>query len=207
MTPPLFAVIERAFLDPGAPLPAEAVMHFFTSERERHASGALSLGARCSFALDSADRYDLFVLAGEIRVDELTLTADAFASLKGPLSISAGEDGARVLIYRDSNASGDTSFMSTRETHAWRDARAPNMRVATLPNPAHTVSIVAWEIGARTREHTHAYGEELFVLSGELRSQEERYPAGTWLRFHPGAKHEPYALKPTRILLRNGHLT
>jgi len=82
---------------------------------------------------------------------------------------------------------------SIRRGRAWHKARAAGMHVAPLANAGHRLTLVEWEPGARTSEHDHPYGEQIFVLSGELRSRNERYPEGTWLRLHPGSRHEPFA--------------
>jgi quercetin dioxygenase-like cupin family protein len=80
------------------------------------------------------------------------------------------------------------------------------MHIAPLASGRQHVSLVEFHPGAQTHDHTHPSGEEIFVLSGELRDANERYPAGTWLRLHPGARHAPFAEVPTVILLRHGHL-
>jgi anti-sigma factor ChrR (cupin superfamily) len=90
--------------------------------------------------------------------------------------------------------------------NTWHAARAALMDVATLSEDGHGVSLVRWRPGASVPPHAHRSGEEILVLEGELRSGEERYPAGTWLRLHPDSTHAPFATTRTLILLRNGHL-
>ena len=41
----------------------------------------------------------------------------------------------------------------------------------------------------------------------ELRGgEEDRYPAGTWLRNPPGSRHRPFSLDGCLILVMTGHL-
>jgi len=59
---------------------------------------------------------------------------------------------------------------------AWRDGRNLCTRVATLSDSGHRVSLVDSKPGAHTVDYGHSKGEEIFVLSGELRDGGERYP-------------------------------
>lgn len=54
--------------------------------------------------------------------------------------------------------------------------------------------------------HSNSGGEELFVLSGELRVNGHDLPAGSWLRLDAGERHDSDAARATLILLRSGHL-
>ncbi|MGA7782409.1 MAG: cupin domain-containing protein [Paraburkholderia sp.] len=83
---------------------------------------------------------------------------------------------------------------------------APSSEYARLSSSGRRLTLVAWEPDTHTRDHGHRNGEEILVLSGELRSHDQRYPAGTWIRLHPGVRHDPFTEIPTVIMLRNGHL-
>jgi ChrR Cupin-like domain len=43
------------------------------------------------------------------------------------------------------------------------------------------------------------FGEELFVVSGELIEGEERFEAGTYIFFKPGSSHRPRSEKGVRL--------
>jgi hypothetical protein len=42
-------------------------------------------------------------------------------------------------------------------------------------------------------------GEEFYVVSGELIEGEERFPAGTYVRFGPGSRHQPRTEQGVRL--------
>lgn len=171
-------------------------------------AGVIVLRAGESFALSPRSRHDLYVLDGSVGTDGAAdpWEQGAFVTRCGGEVLQAREQGAVVFVYTDRSARDCSETAQPAASRNWRNARAAGMRVAPLSSAGHSLSLVEWEPGARTREHDHRHGEEIFVLSGELRSYEERYPAGTWLRLHPGSQHQPFAEIPTVILLRNGHL-
>ena len=54
--------------------------------------------------------------------------------------------------------------------------------------------------------HEHPGGEEIFIISGELKDEDGTYPAGTWLRRPPGSKHCPVATRDALLWVKSGHL-
>ena len=78
-------------------------------------------------------------------------------------------------------------------TAGW-ESRAPGARSLTLyrsPRHPEHVRITELSAGAALPSVALPDGEEIFVLSGELRDEYGRYPAQSWLRFPPGASHRP----------------
>ena len=71
---------------------------------------------------------------------------------------------------------------------------------------AEQVALVRWPAGERFQPHRHFGGEEIFVISGELRDEHGRYPAGTWIRSPHLSQHHPYAEQETLIWVKVGHL-
>lgn len=182
------------------------VIHF-TATDDLLWAGVVVLKRGGSFALNANARHDVYVLRGSIRDgDTVQIEAGDFASRYAAGTLHAGDDGAVLFIYREPSTDRRTDLIQPARQRAWHDAKAAGMHVSLLSDAGHRLTMVEWEPGAHTREHAHPNGEEIFVLSGELRSKDERYPAGTWLRLHPGSHHEPYADVPTVILLRNGHM-
>ncbi len=49
-------------------------------------------------------------------------------------------------------------------------------------------------------------GEEILVLSGELRDEHGVHPRGTWLRFSPGTGHAPSSELGCLLYVKKGHL-
>lgn len=72
---------------------------------------------------------------------------------------------------------------------------------------AEQVALVRWPAGEHFQPHRHVGGEEIYVISGELRDEHGRYPAGTWLRSPHLSEHNPYADEETLIWVKVGHLS
>lgn len=199
-------LIERAWVDPdGAPPAVSAITHL-TDAADPQWAGIVGLGPSQTYALDAGWRYDVQILRGDVDADRHPLLTGDFLSLCDPATLRAGPAGARLFVYREAAARRCEPVVHAARQRVWFDGRHPRMRVVPLSDNGHRVSLVAWQPGARTVDHAHPQGEELFVLSGELLGADEPYPAGTWVRLHPGARHRPFAQVPTVILLRHGHL-
>nr|WP_295776444.1 cupin domain-containing protein [Rhodoferax sp.] len=152
-------------------------------------------------------RHDLYVLQGSVLERGKQHARGTFFSRNQPLALTAAADGSVVFWYRDTVARSSGNETWASDEWDWWDGSVPGMRVAPLSKLHHRVSLVQWRPGTRADMHTHPHGEEIFVLSGELRDERGAYPAGSWIRFHPGSGHAPYAERDTMILLRNGHLS
>lgn len=148
----------------------------------------------------------MYVLHGSVEAGGIVLDKDGFASLCDAGELRAGSEGVTLFIYREAAPVHCEAVTQRASERQWRAGRNPGMRVATLSTSGYPLTLVAWQPDTHTRDHGHLNGEEILVLSGELRSQAQRYPAGTWIRLHPGARHEPFTEIPTIIMLRNGHL-
>ena len=55
--------------------------------------------------------------------------------------------------------------------------------------------------------HVHEGGEEILVLDGEIRDEEGVYPAGAWVRYPDGSKHEVTSSQNGALVyVKAGHL-
>jgi hypothetical protein len=172
-------------------------------------TGIWTIEPNGEITLDATSRHDLFVLDGAVKL--LDTVEDPgqilFLSRRESSRMQAGAAGAVLFVYRERGISYPQEAVTlTAENLQWRPARRPLINVAQLADGAHSATLVRWEAGARTGSHHHPRGEELFVLSGELRDGDVRYRPGSWVRLFPGDLHAPYAEAPTLIILRNGHL-
>jgi len=68
------------------------------------------------------------------------------------------------------------------------------------------VALEKWPAGEHFQLHRHVGGEEILVLSGELKDEHGSYPAGSWLRSPHMSQHTPYVDKDTIIWVKVGHL-
>ncbi len=200
-------LIERARIELDAAPGKEGAIVQLSEASATRSSSVVDLAPSQRLELDGGSRHDLYLLRGSADLSGEPLARDDFVTHAGEaLTLRAGPQGARVLVYREAGAAPRGTAIERAAQRQWLAGRHAHMQVVPLPSEGHRLSLVAWEPGARTRDHTHPQGEEIFVLSGTLRDGEERLTAGTWMRLHPGTHHEPFADQPAVILLRHGHL-
>lgn len=68
------------------------------------------------------------------------------------------------------------------------------------------IALVKWPARENFHLHTHFGGEEIYVISGELKDEYGSYPAGAWLRNPHMSQHNPFVKEETIILVKVGHL-
>lgn len=178
----------------------------FTDAEDPLWSGVFVLAPGEQVVLAAGARHELLVLGGAVDCGGgRTLENGDFAIRGGGLVLRAGDSGAQVLAYRDASAGAFDELDVRRDDRPWREGRTPGMLSANLCNAGHALNLVLWQPGATTRHHAHPGGEEILVLRGEL-CEGDHYPAGSWMRLHPGTWHSPHVETPTLILVRSGHL-
>ena len=82
-------------------------------------------------------------------------------------------------------------------------------KLQVLPLHQHgseQVALVRWPAGERFQEHRHFGGEEIYVISGELKDEQGSYPAGSWIRSPLLSQHFPFTEEQTLIWVKVGHL-
>ena len=199
-------MIEVKFLDlESIVIQSEETMHLSDANDPRWA-GVLVFPARALIRINVITRTDIYVVKGTLHEQGRAYIAGTFLSRSGDVELFAGGDGVIVFMYRDGRPINSENTTISPDALEWYDAGADGMRAATLSSGQQRVSLVSWKPGTKIKRHAHPFGEEIFVLKGELCDQRGRYPTGTWLRLHPDANHSPYAEIDTVILLRNGHL-
>lgn len=151
-------------------------------------------------------RHDVQVVRGALKLNGRAVAAGTFVSRGQALTLCACDEGGAFFVYSDSLSTASGHETVAPSERIWHQGAIPGMAVAPLSKIHHRVSLVAWQAGTRAPVHTHPFGEELFVLRGELQDERGAYPAGAWLRLHAGSSHAPFAEQPTLILLRSGHL-
>ena len=173
---------------------------------DRSWSGMLCVAAHALPRLAMRQRFDLYVLAGSLQEAGTGYPTGSFLNRGADTLLSAGPDGARLLVWQDPLATSALDRSLRPEDMHWSAGAAQGMAVAMLTQTDHRHMLVSWRPGTRVPFHHHARGEEIYVLTGELQDQAGCYPAGSWLRLGSGTGHAPFADTPTLILLRNGHL-
>jgi anti-sigma factor ChrR (cupin superfamily) len=71
---------------------------------------------------------------------------------------------------------------------------------------ARATSIVSYEAGVIFPNHTHDFGEEIFVLGGVLSDEQGQYGEGTYVKNPPGSSHAPRAATACRLLVKLRHM-
>lgn len=198
------AEIKRADLkcEPGS---ANEVIPLSTVEDSRRVEVVL-LPANTTLRLEPNIRNDIYVLKGQMLEQTKVYPSGTFITRRIETHLTAGPKGVMLFIYRDQLDPGARNETVLPADLEWYQGGAEGMEVAPLFEDMHQLMLVSWLPGTQIGFHTHPRGEEIFVLEGELRDQQGRYPAGTWQRLYPGTSHAPYAEVKTLILLRNGHL-
>ncbi len=181
------------------------IVHF-TNVDDLHWAGIVDFPPWEQLPFDTNIYNDLYILQGEL-IDRTnpSYTSGAFLSPGANKTFTAGPEGARLFAYQDRGALPCDHAMTSHQLD-WHMGGTPDMKVASLIGVGHELMLVSWIRGTHMHFHRHPWGEEIFVLQGELRDERGHYPAGTWQRLHPGTGHAPYSETDTLILLRNGHL-
>jgi anti-sigma factor ChrR (cupin superfamily) len=71
---------------------------------------------------------------------------------------------------------------------------------------ARATSVVRYEPGAVFPKHSHARGEEIFVLEGTFSDETGDYRAGTYIMNPPGSHHTPFSKEGCTLFVELQHL-
>jgi quercetin dioxygenase-like cupin family protein len=194
--------VEIGTADLAAPVGIQA----FTEAGDRNWAGVVALSPGQRFAGARAGWFEALVLKGEVRLGGVMLGVRDYAGFDAADAPVAGEAGAVLFVFNPEEAAGAETTTSLATTRAWRPSPVAGMQVTELTKQPYRVILTEWSEGTSVHAHDHAAGEEIFVVEGELQQGARRLEAGAWLRYHPGAKHNPRALSKSLVLIRNGHL-
>lgn len=158
-------------------------------------------------------RVDVFVLEGSIRTNgELHPAGRYLRCPKGAAIAIASEGGATLMIKkRGGKADGNAFAIDTRDRGNWEAWGGRGSEKAQLfdGNALPEASWVGFMLPDLTiPEHSHAGGEEIFILEGGLRDERGHYGPGSWVRFPVGITHTPTSLgSGCLMLVREGDAT
>ncbi|TDG13399.1 cupin [Seongchinamella unica] len=117
------------------------------------------------------------------------------------------EEGCVILVKLHQFQDGDREHVVVDSTSAeWRPGLG---RLQVLPlheYQGESTALVRWPAGEQFQRHSHFGGEEIFVISGELRDEHGIYPAGSWLRSPHLSEHTPWVDEESLIWVKVGHL-
>lgn len=158
-------------------------------------------------------RVDIFVLDGEVESCDQPYPAGHYLRFPKGAQISVrSAGGATVMVKkRGGEADGEALAIDTRDRGNWVAWGGRGSEKAQLFDPG-TLPEASW-VGfmlpdLTIPEHSHAGGEEIFVLEGGLRDERGHYGPGSWVRFPVGMTHTPTSLgSGCLMLVREGDAT
>ena len=117
------------------------------------------------------------------------------------------DEGCLLLVKLHQFQLTDTEHVVIDTSAAAFQAGVGNVKV--LPLHRHnkeSVRLEQWASGTTMQTHSHSGGEEIYVMSGELRDELGQYSAGCWLRNPHLSEHTAYVDVDTVLWVKAGHL-
>lgn len=151
-------------------------------------------------------RVDVFVLRGAIELAGHHRPAGLYVRFPKGVEIDArSAAGATLMVKkRGGAADGDALALDTKDRANWAawggrgSEKAQLFDAGALPE----ASWVGFMLPDLTiPEHSHAGGEEIFILEGGLRDERGHYGPGAWVRFPVGVTHTPTSLADGCLML------
>jgi hypothetical protein len=151
-------------------------------------------------------RVDVFVLQGAVQLSGQLRPEGSYVRIpKGDEVAVRSAVGATLMVKkRGGAADGEPLALDTRDRANWAAWGGRGSEKAQLFNPGvlPEASWVGFMLPDLTiPEHSHAGGEEIFILEGELRDERGHYGPGTWVRFPVGVTHTPTSLSEGCLML------
>ena len=117
------------------------------------------------------------------------------------------EQGCVLLVKLHQFQSDDNQHIVVDTHSASFQPGSGNLQVLPLhQHGSEQVALVRWPAGEHFQAHSHFGGEEIYVISGELKDEHGSYPQGTWIRSPHLSEHFPYVVESTLIWVKVGHL-
>jgi hypothetical protein len=178
---------------------------YFTKESEVKNSSLVEMLPNSIFKSNSKKQNEIYVAEGSIAIESKTYGSGTYISTNKQIEIKAINK-VKLFIYQEPQAKYNLEIIIKPEQIKWDDSGIKGQKNSILRNVGHQLLIVLWEPNTKVPFHIHPYGEEIFVLSGELLDKETSIKKFEWVRMLPNTGHSPNTKEKTLILLRNGHL-
>jgi anti-sigma factor ChrR (cupin superfamily) len=199
---------ERDWVD--SPMPGVKRKPLAREEAERgHATSIVRYEPGASFrAHDHPQGEEILVLEGVFSDETGDYHAGTyFRNPEGFRHAPFSRDGCVILVKLHQFQDDDREHVIIDTNSAAFEPGQGKLQVLPLHrHGSEQVALVRWPAGESFREHSHFGGEEIYVISGELKDEHGRYPAGTWIRSPHLSRHQPYAEHETLIWVKVGHL-
>ena len=179
-------------------------------EAERgHATSIVRYEAGARFSVHDHPRgEEILVLEGVFSDDTGDYPAGTyFRNPEGFRHAPFSEEGCVLLVKLHQFQEDDTQHIVIDSGNSVFRPGSGNLTVLPLhQHGSEQVALVRWPPGESFQRHRHFGGEEIYVISGELKDEHGSYPAGTWIRSPHGSEHNPLAKQETLIWVKVGHL-
>ena len=204
-------VIETASAD-WIPSPMPGVMRkpLAREDAERgHATSIVRYEPGASFrAHDHPLGEEIFVLEGVFSDETGDYPAGTyFRNPRGFRHAPFSTEGCVLLVKLHQFQADDTQHVVIDTQREPFRPGTGNLQVLSLhQHGSEQVALVRWPAGERFQLHSHFGGEEIYVISGELKDEHGSYPQGTWIRSPHLSEHFPFVEEDTLIWVKVGHL-
>lgn len=118
------------------------------------------------------------------------------------------DEGTTILVKLRQFAMTDLSqFAIDTSTAQWSDGKISGTNELRLHDfETESVRMLRLDAGVRVAERDVPGGEEIYVVSGEIRDTDGVWPADSWIRNPPGVAPAWAATNPAVVWLKTGHL-
>ena len=129
-----------------------------------------------------------------------------FRNPKGFIHAPFSKEGCVILVKLHQMKADDTERKAIEIDKAEWEDRDNGARMLHL-HTFGTENVLLFEAprGTKIPEHTHAMGEEIYVVRGAYKDEFGTYQAGTWTRFPAGTTHAPEFLDDSLVWIKYGH--
>ena len=206
-------VIIRTDDQPWQPSPASGVWRkpLAREEAERgHATSIVRYGPGASFPRHKHPLgEEILVLEGIFSDEHGAFGAGTyFRNPPGSSHAPFSKEGCVLLVKLHQFLPDDSAQVCIDTLRAcWLPGQGNLMVMPLHEFAGEQVALVKWSAGEHFQPHRHLGGEEIFVLSGELKDENGNYPRGSWLRNPHRSEHCPYVEQETLIWVKTGHLS
>ncbi len=191
------------------------VLEFVSDPKKGRETSLLKFGPGAKLPVERlAERLDFFIIEGELSDGDASYDAETYVRLQ-PGSMFAAESANgctilakwRVPIHPELPA--ERVVIDTKSVE-WLDFPERGARILHLYKNVDGIETA--RIGdvfphRKLTKHTHAIGEETFVLEGALIDEYATYSAGVWFRMPCDCPHAPYTTdQNAKMLIREGDL-
>lgn len=152
---------------------------------------------------------EIFVLDGELCDEYGSYPAGTWIKNPAGSSHAPYTESGCLLLVKLRHLQPDDQERQVVNWHdcTWQPGRAPGVDGLVLSRYGNTqTGLVRFAPGASSTRHSHAGGEEVFVLEGSYQDEYGHYGTHTWVRSPHGSSHLPSSPEGCLLFIKTGHL-